>query len=341
LTLAIIPGLIVSLDATAGTTKEQRFVVPQANLLELVRLEDVDDLKLIENLHGTPVFHHRGRLLPLVYLSRVLSHNTNSALTNSIRQGVNIVVLQAEGCQMGLVVDQIRDTQEIVVKPLGRQLKGLICYVGATIMGDGRPALILDVTGLARLAGLAGQSGAGAPMALTEASYATAQTNSQSDPQMMLLFRAGRFERLAVPLALVARLEEINARTIERAAGSTVLNYRGEILPLVRLGSMLERSGLDLPIEGMVQVIVFADGDRRVGVMVERIEDIVNEAIVMKRSSVVRGLLGSAILGGKITDLLDLDAVAEAATESSLPTTMSHAGAMLATYRGFSTEAVQ
>jgi two-component system, chemotaxis family, sensor kinase CheA len=341
LTLAIIPGLIVSLDADANGAREQRFVVPQANLLELVRLEDKDDLKLIENLHGTPVFHHRGRLLPLVYLSRVLHHSTDLSLASSMVQGVNIVVLQAEGCQMGLVVDHIRDTQEIVVKPLGRQLKGLSCYVGATIMGDGRPALILDVTGLARLAGLAGQAGNGMQASLAESVFGQVQTKSQTEAQMMLLFRAGRFERLAVPLALVARLEEINARTIEYAAGRTVLNYCGEILPLVRLSAMLERSDRDLTMEGTVQVIVFADRDRHVGVMVDQIEDIVSEAIVMKRTSVVRGLLGSAILGGKITDLLDLDAVAEAAAESALPPTIDHAAAMLASYKSFQTEAVQ
>ena len=345
LTLAIIPGLIVSLNAEAvgierrATLREQRFVVPQANLLELVRLEEPEDLKLIEDLHGTPVFHHRGKLLPLVYLRRVLSREPDKIRANRKEDGVNIVVLQAEGCQMGLVVDHIRDTQEIVVKPLGRQLKGLSCYVGATIMGDGRPALILDVTGLARLAGLAGQAANMVQAAMVESAFGQAQAQAQ----MMLLFRAGRFERLAVPLSLVARLEEIDARTIEFAAGRAVLNYRGEILPLVRLNSLLDGNddGEQRP-EGMVQVIVFADGARRVGVMVDRIEDIVNEAIAVKRSSVVRGLMGSAVLGGKITDLLDLDAVIEATAMNEVMPRV----AMLPTYAtsdhvSLQTEAVQ
>ena len=238
LTLAIISGLVVSLDAIAYRDAEEgcvehRFVVPQANLLELVRLEGKTDLNLIASVHGTPVVHHRGRLLPLVYLNRVLG----IPLRHQEAQGeevVSIVVVQAENRQMGLVVDHIRDTQEIVVKPLGRQLKGLTCYVGATIMGDGLPALILDVAGLARLGGLMGQS------RLQEADADGVEENEAAGRmQKLLLFRAGRFDRLAVPLSLVARLEEVEGERVERAAGRTVLHYRGDILPLVSLRSVL------------------------------------------------------------------------------------------------------
>ncbi len=311
LTLAIIPGLVVSLEPTihdrerteAVPAREQRFVVPQANLLELVRLEGASDLALIKNLHGTPIFHHRGKLLPLVYLSRILG----KTMTNHRQEVVNIVVLQAENCQMGLVVDQIRDTQEIVVKPLGRQLKGLTCYVGATIMGDGRPALILDVVGLARLAGLTGQ-----PKATPQTTQQDGSQLSVSQAQMLLLFRSGTFERLAVPLSLVARLEEIATKKIEQAAGRPVLHYRGDILPLVSLCSVLEPHRKDETLSGeTVQVIVFTDGTRRIGIVVDQILDIVTEAIAVKRNSPAHGLLGSAVIGGKITDLLDLHALVQ------------------------------
>ena len=119
-----------------------RYVIPQVSLLELIRLEGDSGKRQIERIHETPFYRRRGSLLPLVYLADVLQ--TWRATQNGV---VNIVVLQAEDRQFGLVVDGISDTQEIVVKPLGKQLKGLNCYAGATIMGDGRVALILDGPG--------------------------------------------------------------------------------------------------------------------------------------------------------------------------------------------------
>ena len=311
LTLAIIPGLVVSLDPDVlKGGREQRFVVPQANLLELVRLEAERDLQLIKNLHGTVIFHHRGNLLPLVYLSQVLG----KVGPPRGQEVVNIVVVQAETCQMGLVVDHIRDTQEIVVKPLGRQLKSLTCYVGATIMGDGHPALILDVAGLARLAGLGGH-----PRHAVEKLPSTTGLQSAQETQMLLLFSAGSFSRLAVPLSLVARLEEIVTAKIERAAGRSVLHYRGDILPLVCLSAVLEPHRESQSLSGeTAQVIVFTEGKRRAGVVVDQIVDIVDEAITVRRSSPAPGLLGSAVIGGKITDLLDLYTVVDRCGEDWL-----------------------
>lgn len=312
LTLAIIPGLIVSLTPKpgapaglqGGVARDERFVVPQANLLELVRLEGVKIEERIKSLHGTPIFHYRGQLLPLVYLRRILG----KSMPEGEPEAVSIVVLQAENRSLGLVVDAIHDTQEIVVKPLGRQLKGLDCYLGGTIMGDGLPALILDVAGLARLANLQGRN-----------SSATVDS-SRSGPQqaalptkMLLLFRAGNFHRIAVPLPLVARLEKIPTNTVERAAGHAVLHYRGDILPLVDLASVLEPgSGHDAFAEEIIQLIVFTDGARRIGVIVDQIVDIVDEAVTVRRGAAAPGLLGSAVIGGKITDLLDLHAVVSA-----------------------------
>ncbi len=339
LTLAIIPGLLVTLQDGSGEkldqeqdekarrprlrstdgpsgheSEEERFIIPQANLLELVRLESPDQLKRIENVHGTPVFHHRSKLLPLVYLSRVLGRRKALSASARISEPVNIIVVQAENRQLGLVVDRICDTQEIVVKPLGRQLKGLVSYVGATIMGDGRPALILDVAGLARLAGLGGQARDLAP---AEEAMTFSPT---SQPQMMLLFRAGPYERLAVPLALVDRLEEINTAQVERAAGRSVLYYRGDILPLVAVGTVIGPVAANaLLIDGQTQVIVFASGTRRLGLIVDQILDIVHEPLTaLRTTATVAGLLGSAVIGGRITDLLDLDALVASTGESWL-----------------------
>jgi two-component system, chemotaxis family, sensor kinase CheA len=323
LTLAIVPGLIVSLNpistnpgastnqlaTTTQPARNERFVIPQANLLELVRLEGAKIGERIKNLHGTPIFHYRGKLLPLVYLRKVLG----KPVETQFQDVVSIVVLHAEGRHMGLVVDKIHDTQEIVVKPLARQLKGLACYVGATIMGDGLPALILDVAGLARLANLNRPNA----KSTQDADRSAAQTAVAT--QMLLLFRAGSFDRLAIPLALVARLEEVPTNKIERAAGQAVLHYRNDILPLVSLASVLEPGKRhDTFAPETVQVIVFTDGVRRIGVVVDQIVDIIEEAITVRRGSSAPGLLGSAVIGGKITDLLDLHAVVGASGENWL-----------------------
>ncbi|AXC12886.1 Signal transduction histidine kinase CheA [Acidisarcina polymorpha] len=312
LTLAIIPGLIVNLNSSrssggVATMRQDRFVIPQANLLELVRLEGAEDRKQIESIHGTEVYRRRGKLLPLTYLSRVLG------LTPAHKEDdlLNIVILQAEDTAFGLVVDGVSDTQEIVVKALGKQLKSLSCYVGATIMGDGKIALILDVPGLGRLANILSQS---LERGRTEAKSLDTVEDLR---QTLLLFSAGRYPRLVVPLSMVARLEEFASSKIEYAAGLPVLHYRDAILPLVSVGAMLDRGGADAAMErDSLQVIVFSEGNRHVGLVVDEIQDIVEEAVTVKRASTSFGLLGSGVVGGKITDFIDLGALLQAAIGS-------------------------
>jgi len=306
LTLAIIPGLVVTLRGREGKRgdgkKEQRFVISQTSLLELVRLEGADQIKRIESVHGTPVYHHRGKLLPLVYLSRVFGRT--EASTSDI---VNIVLLQAEDRQFGLVVDDICDTQEIVAKPLGKQLRGLTCYMGATIMGDGKIALILDVSGLARLAGLTPQS---QHLAGVREKSAASQTDTASAKQRLLLFSAGRYERVAVPLATVARLEKFDRSRIEYASGKPVIHYRDQILPLVSLASVVDRGAEASSFAAAdLHVIVFAYGQKSIGLVVDRIEDIIEETVTVKRAHAAKGLLGSAVVGGRVTDFIDLHTI--------------------------------
>jgi len=319
LTLAIIPGLVVTLENRRAeglhTEREERFVIPQASLLELVRLEGEEGRKQIESVHGTPVYRRRGKLLPLVYLNRVLQ----VAEAAEQAEAVNIVVLQAEDRPFGLVVDGISDTQEIVVKPLGKLLKGVSCYAGATIMGDGKVALILDVLGLAQRAGIIAQA---RESGRTETETAD---HLHGDRQTLLLFRTGRFERLAIPLSLVARLEEVALAKVERAAGRPVLHYRGQILPLVSLGAVLDPNAEDTALsQDPAQVIVFSEGSRRVGLVVEQIIDIVEEAIAVKRASSAAGLLGSAVVGGKVADFVDLQAVVAASGDNWLQKPAAH-----------------
>lgn len=300
LTLAIIPGLIV-------TSGGERFVIPQASLIELVKLEGAEGKKQIDWIQGAPVCRRRGQLLPLVFLNDVLKLGDREDHRQS--EAFYIIVVQAEDRQFGLIVDDINDTQEIVVKPLGKQLKGVPCYAGATIMGDGRVALILDVPGLAQCSAIASESRS---QVAGEAEPALTDPNAQK--QSLLLFRAGGFERIAVPLSLVARLEEIPRSKLERATGRTVVQYREQILSLVALADHLDGStSQDAFSADPVQVVVFSDGDRRIGLVVDQILDIVEETVTMKTTSDHPDLLGSAVVAQRITDFLDLQAVIQRA----------------------------
>jgi len=295
LTLAIIPGLVI-------TSGGERFVIPQVSLLELIRIEGDAAGKHIEYVHGSPVFRRRGSLLPIADLNQVLSLRSAN-----VSEAVSMVVLQAEGRQFGLVVDGINDTQEIVVKPLSKQLKGLALYAGATIMGDGRVALILDVLGISQCSGVFDES--------REQARAKDKQKMQAEVerQRLLLFRAGSFERLAIPLSLVARLEEFPGSAVEYAGGGPVVQYRGRILPLVLLRDVLEcgMSG-DCSLADPVQVVVFSEGDRTVGMVVDQILDVVEEAAMVRKKSDRKGLLGSAVVGKRVTDFIDLAAVIRA-----------------------------
>jgi two-component system chemotaxis sensor kinase CheA len=309
LTLAIIPGLVV-------TTLGERYVIPQASLLELIRLEGEQIHKQIERIHGVPVYRRRGSLLPLAFLSDLFRPGAGMAETTQRRRAtdrpavqsmqesldadiVNIVVLQAESQLFGLVVDGIHDTQEIVVKPLSKQLKGLNCYAGATIMGDGKVALILDVSGLQYLSGIH-QAGSGS------AEAANVSAAPRIETQSFLLFRAGKHERLAVPLALVARLEEIRQEQLEGAAGQLVIQYRGEILPLLHLSEVLGGSAGGKATAAVMQVIVFTANGQSAGLLVDEIIDIVDGDMSTRKATQQAGILASILLDGKVTDVLDL-----------------------------------
>jgi two-component system chemotaxis sensor kinase CheA len=314
LTLAIIPGLVVTLGEGRGAPRNGRspehaeqFVIPQVSLVELVRLEGESALRSIEHIRGTTVYRLRGNLLPIVYLREVLGLRGLDAQPGI----VNIAVLQAEDRQFGLVVEGVKDTQEIVVKPLGKHLKGLNCYAGATIMGDGRVALILDVLGIAQKCG---EVVSGRERARVETE--TRQESAAGSRQTYLLFRAGPFQRVAVPLSLVARLEEFPLARVERAGNRLVVQYRGRILPLAPLAPILEPGYADTAgSQDPVQAIVFNDGERRIGLLVDQLVDIVDDTVTVRHATGRKGVLGSAVIGKLVTDMLDLDAVIREAAD--------------------------
>ncbi len=288
LTLAIVPALVVE---TAG----ERFALPQVNLLELLRLEGPEKLKQIERVSGVAVYRLRGNLLPLVFLEETLGLSNTRVDTDV----VNIVVLQAGDRQFGLVVDRVRDTEEIVVKPLGKSLKGVREFSGATIMGDGKVALILDVLGLAAAANM--PTTADAAKLRAEAAHQDAAADQQGES--LLAFRVGR-RRLALPLAAVARLEELPTTQIEFAAGRDVVQYRGGIMPLIDMREVL---GTEVNNDvAKLQVIVFSKGSRSVGLVVDQILDIIQEAVHLDEGTNSDLLRGSMVLQGKVTDLLDV-----------------------------------
>jgi two-component system chemotaxis sensor kinase CheA len=193
---------------------------------------------------------------------------------------------------------------------LSKQLKGLTVYAGATIMGDGRVALILDVLGIGQRSGVLAESRERARAATEQ------KTQSGIEQQRLLLFRAGSFERLAVPLSLVARLEEFPQSSIEHAGGCQVVQYRDRILRLVPLRAVLESGGPDNgQAADPVQVVVFNDGDRSVGLIVDQILDVADEAVTVRQQSSRKGLLGSAVVGKRVTDFLDLNHVIHVAAE--------------------------
>ncbi len=293
LTLAIIPALLV---ASAG----DRFAIPQVSLIELLRLTDPHASGGIEMVYGAPVHRLRGRLLPLVSLNQVLGLQGDFwGPRGRDVEAVNVIVLQAEDTTFGLVVDEIADTEEIVVKPLGKQLKSLRAYAGATIMGDGRVALILDVPGLAHQAGVVA---AGRAQRDADAARAS-DVEAAREAGLLLIFRLGPDRRVAIPLSQVARLEEIAASQVERAGRLRVVQYRGGLLPLLRLAVML---GGESHAGESLSVVVYAHQGNDIGLMVENIIDIVPDTVAVHRQKGRGPISGTAVIQDKVTDLLDL-----------------------------------
>jgi two-component system chemotaxis sensor kinase CheA len=307
LTLAIIKVLVV-------TSAGDRYAIPQVTIVELVRVEGEKARKGIQRVHGVLVFRYRDRLLPLVHLGEALQVGSDG---RGEGDAVNIVVLQAGDRQFGLVVDRINDTQEIVVKPLWKHLKSLACYAGATVMGDGRVALILDVFGLGQRAGavshLQGWAGADTP----------ADAPRPAERAAVLLVEGRDRGRMAIPLSKVARLEKFPRERVEWVAGRPVVQYTGQILPLLDVDAALRPAANGAPrptgdlAEGReaYQVVVYARPERSVGLVVERILDIVEPDGSVQGPSSRPGVECTEVIQGRVTEVLDVDALMATAAE--------------------------
>ena len=299
LTLAIIPALMVS-------SRGESFAIPQSSLIELVMVNEEGGEK-IETIHGAEFLRLRGSLLSLVRLDRLFRlqepSGEENAGENLSGKGINIVVLGNEESRFGLIVDEVNDSQEIVVKPLSRNLKKLSVFAGATILGNGRVSLILDAAGIAQ----EGKKENHPPLAPEENLPDSApEGDSGKERQSLLIFTFAGTDRFAMPLSVVTRLEEFESKRIERIAGGEVVQYRGTLLHLVRLEKTfgleaVEKKGGKLP------VIVFSEEKRSIGFAVGGILDIVEEEVtIYPPTSDITGIIGSVVIGGKTTELIDV-----------------------------------
>ena len=319
LTLAIVSALIVR----CGTEK---FAIPQLSVVELVRVSSASDHR-IEKVNETPVLRLRDRLLPLVSLPNLLNLGPDELLSaikpedkkvatesgesvvpeqadkaeKAARNGMTdengdsfIVVAQVGPYTFGIVVDAVYDTEEIVVKPVAPILRDISVYSGNTILGDGSVIMILDPNGIATATGNISATNP------TEQENAAKNNADRNERTALLVFRAGTGEPKAVPLALIARLEEIEAEKVEISDGQLVVQYRGQLMPLLPVTDTFERRT-----EGRQPVLVFTDRDRSMGLMVDEILDIVEENLNIEIKTDNKGVLGSAIVDGKATEIID------------------------------------
>ncbi len=290
LTLAIVSALIVEV---AG----ERFAIPQIGVLELVRVGGGADTR-VERIKDAPVLRLRDRLLPLVSLGAVLGLEEPKEVPVGDSGDMGFVVVTQVGAHVfGIIVDRLFDTEEIVVKPVAPILRHIGMFSGNTILGDGSVIMILDPNGIARVTGVAGDGAEQRSMA----GQATSGVRS-NDKTALLLFRAGDPTPKAVPLGLIARLDDIPVENIEHSGGTPVVQYRGQLMPLL---SMTGDYGPPQDERGRQTVLVFSEGERSLGLMVDAILDVVDESLNVQAGQGRPGFLGSAVIAGKVTDVVD------------------------------------
>ncbi|QDP24215.1 hybrid sensor histidine kinase/response regulator [Bradyrhizobium cosmicum] len=284
LTLAIVSALIVE---AAG----DRFAIPQLSVVELVRARANSEHR-IERIKDTAVLRLRNKLLPLIHLKKLLKIDDGAA---SDPENGFIVVTQVGSQTFGIVVDGVFHTEEIVVKPMSTKLRHIDMFSGNTILGDGAVIMIIDPNGIAKALGAAGSS---AHEMGDDASAHHASSGEQTTS--LLVFRAGSSQPKAVPLGLVTRLEELPADKIEFSNGRYMVQYREQLMPLVAMESVTIAS------QGAQPILVFSDDGRSMGLVVDEIIDIVEERLNIEVGGASQGILGSAVIKGQATEVIDV-----------------------------------
>jgi two-component system, chemotaxis family, sensor kinase CheA len=284
LTLAIVSALIVE---AAGN----RFAIPQLAVVELVRARANSEHR-IERIKDTAVLRLRNKLLPLMHLKKLLKIDDGSS---SDPENGFIVVTQVGSQTFGIVVDGVFHTEEIVVKPMSTKLRHIDMFSGNTILGDGAVIMIIDPNGIAKALGA---SGAAAHQIADE--NAAMRASAAEQLTSLLVFRAGSSQPKAVPLGLVTRLEEIAADKIELSNGRYMVQYRDQLMPLVQM------AGVNVQTTGAQPILVFADDGRSMGLVVDEIIDIVEERLNIEVAGSSEGILGSAVIKGQATEVIDV-----------------------------------
>ncbi|HEX5777648.1 MAG TPA: hybrid sensor histidine kinase/response regulator [Xanthobacteraceae bacterium] len=284
LTLAIVSALIVEAEA-------ERFAIPQIAVVELVRVGG-DAEHRIERIKNAAVLRLRDQLVPVEYLSTLLK----LPRPETPRPEHFVVMMQVGGRRFGIVVDQVVQTEEIVVKPLSPRLRQIELFSGNTILGDGSVIMILDPNGVSAVVG----GNAETPVAHeTPIERASAENADMSVP--LLVFRAGSREPKAVPISLVTRIEEIEATAIERSNGRHMVQYRGGLMPLLPVNDDVKVRS-----EGTQPLLVFVDRAHSMGLIVDEIVDIVENRLDIRVGSKTPGVLGSAVIDGHATEIVDV-----------------------------------
>ncbi|MCP3380665.1 MULTISPECIES: hybrid sensor histidine kinase/response regulator [unclassified Bradyrhizobium] len=284
LTLAIVSALIVE---AAG----DRFAIPQLSVVELVRARANSEHR-IERIKDTAVLRLRNKLLPLIHLKKLLKIDDGAA---SDPENGFIVVTQVGSQTFGIVVDGVFHTEEIVVKPMSTKLRHIDMFSGNTILGDGAVIMIIDPNGIAKALGAAGSSAH--DMADDNGAH---HIGSGEQTTSLLVFRAGSSQPKAVPLGLVTRLEELPADKIEFSNGRYMVQYREQLMPLVAM------DGVTIASQGAQPILVFADDGRSMGLVVDEIIDIVEERLNIEVGGSASGILGSAVIKGQATEVIDV-----------------------------------
>src|SRR5712671_3167724 len=284
LTLAIVSALIVE---AAG----DRFAIPQLSVVELVRARANSEHR-IERIKDTAVLRLRNKLLPLMHLKKLLKIDDGSS---SDPENGFIVVTQVGNQTFGIVVDGVFHTEEIVVKPMSTKLRHIDMFSGNTILGDGAVIMIIDPNGIAKALGASGSADHG-----IADENAAAHAGSGEQLTSLLVFRAGTNQHKAVPLGLVTRLEEIATDKIELSNGRHMVQYREQLMPLVQM------QGVNVQTSGAQPILVFADDGRSMGLVVDEIIDIVEERLHIEVASTSEGILGSAVIKGQATEVIDV-----------------------------------
>ncbi len=294
LTLAIIPSLIVR----GG---QQRFAISQACIHELVRVKASDAATKIPVIKGAEVLQLRGKLLPLVRLSKLLGLTAN--VSEHQDKAIDIIVVETSNSRYGLIVDGLHDSEEIVVKPLGQHLKTCSCLAGATILGDGQVALILDIAGIAAYAKLA--------KSIDEETVTTTSTVN-SEKQATLLFTNHPSETFGIPMAVIRRLERIRVEQIEMIGGLPVLEYESATLPLILLENHIEAK--PRPEQPWIYVVIFDFNGHEMAVTVPTLNEICElPTNIDTRTFREPGVIGSVVvdrLAIRLIDVFELAALA-------------------------------